>query len=185
MLGAEEGLPEIDGVDEGLIEGSTPCVGKSLGFWLGYTDCVGTILDLIRDGLIDSEGKTLGSVVGMRLMLGPMLAIDAGSTDIDGVEEGLIDGPILAVGTSLGCLLGDTDCVGTILGGDVPIDSEGNSLGSVVGVRLMLGPMLDTEKGSIDIDGVDEVLVVGSKILDFKDGAIDSDGNPLDSVIGA
>eukprot|EP00978_Attheya_sp_CCMP212_P017403 scaffold46292_cov34-Attheya_sp.AAC.2 len=64
MLGAEDGLPDIDRVDEGLIEGSTLCVGKSLGFWLGYTECVGSILGL-RDGLIDSDGDSLGSVVGI------------------------------------------------------------------------------------------------------------------------
>jgi hypothetical protein len=39
-------------------------VGISLGFWLGDTDSVGTILGL-RDGPIDSEGKSLGSVVGI------------------------------------------------------------------------------------------------------------------------
>eukprot|EP00978_Attheya_sp_CCMP212_P040383 scaffold219787_cov45-Attheya_sp.AAC.2 len=72
-------------------------------------------------------------------MLGPMLGIDAGSMDIDGVDEDLIDGPILAVVTSLGFWLGDTDSVGTILDlrlrlRDGPIDSEGKALGSVVGI---------------------------------------------------
>eukprot|EP00978_Attheya_sp_CCMP212_P046398 scaffold390585_cov47-Attheya_sp.AAC.1 len=78
------------------------------------------------DGPIDSDGSSLGSVVGVRLTLGPMLGAEEGSTDIDGVDEGLIDGP-----------------VGNILGlKDGSIDSEGNVLGSVVGIRLKLGPML-------------------------------------------
>ena len=47
--------------------------------------------------------------------------------------------------------------MGTILGlNDGRIDSDGNTLGTVVGVRLMLGRMLGAEEGSIDIDGSDE-----------------------------
>jgi hypothetical protein len=64
MLGAEEGSTDIDGVDEGLIDGPILAVGTSLGFWLGDSDSEGTILGL-RDGPIDSEGKSLGSVVGI------------------------------------------------------------------------------------------------------------------------
>jgi hypothetical protein len=41
----------------------------------------------------------LGSVVGVRLMLGPMLGDDAGSLDIVGIIEGLLDGSTLCVGT--------------------------------------------------------------------------------------
>mmetsp|Transcript_25427 Transcript_25427/g.46072 ORF Transcript_25427/g.46072 Transcript_25427/m.46072 type:complete len:90 (-) Transcript_25427:43-312(-) len=88
-----------------------------------------------------------------------MLGVDTGSTEIEGFIEGLLDGPTVCVGISLGFWLGlgDTDCVGMILGvRDGPIDSDGNSLGSVVGVRLPLGPMLGAEKGSTDIDGVNE-----------------------------
>eukprot|EP00978_Attheya_sp_CCMP212_P036660 scaffold167997_cov102-Attheya_sp.AAC.1 len=59
---------------------------------------------------------------------------------------------------------------------DGPTDSDGKSLGSVVGVRLALGPMLGTEAGSPDSDGIDE-----GKILGFKDGSIDAEGNALGS----
>eukprot|EP00978_Attheya_sp_CCMP212_P031021 scaffold115917_cov41-Attheya_sp.AAC.1 len=53
-----------------------------------------------------------------------------------------------------------------ILGGrDGPIDSDGSSLGSAVGVRLTIGPML-------------------GNILGLKDGSIDSEGNVLGSVVG-
>eukprot|EP00978_Attheya_sp_CCMP212_P026021 scaffold84833_cov99-Attheya_sp.AAC.2 len=86
------------------------------------------------DGPIDSDGSSLGSVVGVRLTLGPMLGAEEGSTDIDGEDEGLIDGPILVVG-------------------DGPIDAEGNVLGSDVGGRLKLGPMLGIDAGSTEIDG--------------------------------
>eukprot|EP00978_Attheya_sp_CCMP212_P040384 scaffold219787_cov45-Attheya_sp.AAC.3 len=66
-----------------------------------------------------------------------MLGIDAGSTDNDGVDEGLIDGPLLAAGKSLGFWLVDTDSVGTVLGvRDGLIDSDGDSLGSVVGIGI-------------------------------------------------
>eukprot|EP00978_Attheya_sp_CCMP212_P043716 scaffold290015_cov47-Attheya_sp.AAC.1 len=88
MLGTEEGATDRDGVDEGLFDGPMLVVG---------------------DGSIDFEGNVLGSVVGVRLKLGPMLGVDARSTDIDGFIEGPLDGPILCVGTSLGFLLGDTD----------------------------------------------------------------------------
>eukprot|EP00978_Attheya_sp_CCMP212_P044446 scaffold310617_cov56-Attheya_sp.AAC.1 len=114
-----------------------------------------------------------------------MLGVDTGSTEIDGFIEGLRDGPTLCVGTSLGFLLGDSDCVGLILGvRDGPIDSDGNSLGSVVGVRLKLGSILGAEKGSTDIDGDDEECDTVGNILDFKDGDMCSDGNPLGSVVG-
>jgi hypothetical protein len=69
---------------------------------LGDTDSVGIILG-VRDGPIDSEGFPLDSVVGLRLVLGsmlglslgPMIDAEEGSMDIDGIDEGLIDGPIL------------------------------------------------------------------------------------------
>eukprot|EP00978_Attheya_sp_CCMP212_P030311 scaffold111021_cov33-Attheya_sp.AAC.2 len=64
---------------------------------LGDTDCVGTILG-VRDGPIDSDGNPLVSVVGVGLSLGPMLGAEEGSMDIDGVDDGLVDGPILTVG---------------------------------------------------------------------------------------
>eukprot|EP00978_Attheya_sp_CCMP212_P027203 scaffold90936_cov89-Attheya_sp.AAC.3 len=64
MLGAEDGLPDIDGVDEGLIDGPILAVGTSLGFWLGDTVSVGTVLG-VMDGPIDSDGDALGSVVGI------------------------------------------------------------------------------------------------------------------------
>eukprot|EP00978_Attheya_sp_CCMP212_P027204 scaffold90936_cov89-Attheya_sp.AAC.4 len=145
MLGAEDGFPNIDGVDEGLIDGSTLCVGTLLGCLLGDTDCVGTILG-VRDILIDSKGISLGSVVGGTLMTGPMLGAEKGSTDIDGVDEDddVLDGSVLVVGSNI------------LDFNDGAIDSDGNPLGSVVGVRLSIGPMLDTEEGSADIDGVDE-----------------------------
>ena len=72
-------------------------MGKSLGFLLGATESVGTILGLM-DGPTDTDGNSLGSVVGVRLTLGPMLGTEEGSTDIDGVDEAFIDGPIVVVG---------------------------------------------------------------------------------------
>jgi hypothetical protein len=48
---------------------------------------VGTKLGL-NDGRIDSDGNTLGTVVGARLMLGRMVGVEDGSTDIDGPDEG-------------------------------------------------------------------------------------------------
>eukprot|EP00978_Attheya_sp_CCMP212_P011639 scaffold28836_cov67-Attheya_sp.AAC.5 len=61
------------------------------------------------DGPIDPDGNSLGAVVGVRLILGPMLGVDTGSTEIDGVDEGLIDGTIRDVETSLGFRLGDNE----------------------------------------------------------------------------
>eukprot|EP00978_Attheya_sp_CCMP212_P028306 scaffold97407_cov39-Attheya_sp.AAC.1 len=86
------------------------------------------------DGPTDTYGNSLNSAVSVRLMLGPMLGTEEGSTDIDGVDEGLINGPGLVVG-------------------DGSIDSEGTVLGSVVGVRLKLVPMLGVDAGSTEIDG--------------------------------
>jgi hypothetical protein len=69
---------------------------------------------------------------------------------------------MLVVGTSLVFFVGDGDTVGNILDfKDGAIDSDGNPLGSVVCVGLLLGPMLDAEDGSIDTDGVDEALIIG------------------------
>eukprot|EP00978_Attheya_sp_CCMP212_P006894 scaffold16096_cov64-Attheya_sp.AAC.2 len=110
MLGAEKGSTDIDGEDEGLIDGRILVVGvgdgvldgsmlvvgtsPSLGFFVADFDTVGNILDF-KDGAMDSDGNPLGSVVGVGLSLGPMLDAEEGSKDIDGVDEGLIDGPIL------------------------------------------------------------------------------------------
>eukprot|EP00978_Attheya_sp_CCMP212_P045132 scaffold334594_cov37-Attheya_sp.AAC.1 len=104
-------------------------------------------------------------------MLGP----EEGSTDIDGVDEG----NILALK-------------------DGSIDAEGNVLGSGVGVRLKLGPMLGVDAGSTEIDGFVEGVLDGSTlcvrtslgfsfgdtdcvgiILGSRDGPIDSDGISL------
>jgi hypothetical protein len=80
--------------------------------------------------------------------------------------------------------------VGTILGlNDGRIDSDGNALGIVVGVRLMLGPLLGAEEGSLLVVGTSLGFFVGDSdtvgnMLDLKDGAIDLDGNPLGSVVG-
>jgi hypothetical protein len=46
----------------------------------------------IKDGSIDAEGKLLGSNVGVRLLVGPMLGVAAGSTEVDGFIEGVPDG---------------------------------------------------------------------------------------------
>ena len=48
---------------------------------------MGTILGL-NDGRIESDGNKLGTVVGVRLMLGRRVGADEGSTDIDGPDEG-------------------------------------------------------------------------------------------------
>eukprot|EP00978_Attheya_sp_CCMP212_P016135 scaffold41995_cov78-Attheya_sp.AAC.3 len=123
MLGADAGSMNIDGFTEGLLDGLTLCVRTLLGFSLGDADSVengstdidgedeglidgptlvvevdeGNILDF-KDGAIDSDGNPLGSVVGVGLSLGPLLGTKEGSTDIEGVDDGLVDGPILAVG---------------------------------------------------------------------------------------
>eukprot|EP00978_Attheya_sp_CCMP212_P013487 scaffold33915_cov72-Attheya_sp.AAC.3 len=60
--------------------------------------------------------------------------------------------------------LDECDTVGNILDvKDGAMDSDGNPLGSVVGVGLLLllGPMLGAEEGSMDIDGTDEGLIDG------------------------
>jgi hypothetical protein len=166
MLGVDAGSTEIDGVDEGLIDGTTLAVGTALGFSLGDTESVGTILGLM-DGPIDSDGNSLGSVVGVRLPLGPMLGTEKGPTDTDGDEEdeglidspilvvgvcdGVLDGSILVVGTSLGFFVAECGAVGNILDfKDGAMDLDGNLLVSVVGLELSLGPMLDAEVGDPD-----------------------------------
>eukprot|EP00978_Attheya_sp_CCMP212_P006001 scaffold13490_cov69-Attheya_sp.AAC.2 len=84
-----------------------------------------------------------------------MPGIDAGSTEINGVGEGLTEGPIMCVGTSLGFWLGDTDSVGIILGiRDGPVDSYSNSLGSVVGVRLKPGVRLRIQNVSRKVNQI-------------------------------
>eukprot|EP00978_Attheya_sp_CCMP212_P026022 scaffold84833_cov99-Attheya_sp.AAC.3 len=115
------------------------------------------MLDL-RDGTTDIDGNSLGSVVGGRLTLGPMLGAEEGSTDIDGVDECFIDGPIVVVE-------------------DGPIDSEGKLLGANNSELLTIGPMLGTEaeEGSTDNDGVNVETDTVDNILGFKDGGIDDD----------
>ena len=47
--------------------------------------------------------------------------------------------------------------MGAILGlNDGPIDLDGNAVGTLVGVRLILGSVLGVVEGSTDNDGVDE-----------------------------
>eukprot|EP00978_Attheya_sp_CCMP212_P047602 scaffold422378_cov35-Attheya_sp.AAC.1 len=150
----------------------------------------------------------------MRLKLGLMLGTKKGSSDIDGLDEGLIDGPllvvevdnvvrdgsVLVVRSSLGFCIGDSDtvAVGNIIDfKDGAIDLDGNPLGSVVGIRLALGPMLGTEEGSAEglIDG--PILFVGGSLefslgesdtvgrrLPLKDGPINADGILLIFVVG-
>jgi hypothetical protein len=91
-----------------VLDGSMLVVETSLRFFVGDRDTVtvGNILDF-KDGAIDSDGNPLCSVVGVRLSLGPMLGTEEGSVDIDGVDEGLIDSPILCVGGSLEYSLGE------------------------------------------------------------------------------
>eukprot|EP00978_Attheya_sp_CCMP212_P049687 scaffold696939_cov165-Attheya_sp.AAC.1 len=102
MLGAKEGATDIDGVDEGLIDGPILCVGGSLEFSLGEsdTDTVGRRLPL-KDGPIDADGIPLVFIVGEILPLGPMLGLETGSNDSDGCNEGLLGGLVLSVGPSL------------------------------------------------------------------------------------
>jgi hypothetical protein len=86
-----------------------------------------------------------------------LLGIEDGSTESDGVEDGLPDGSIVFVGTLLGCSFGTTDNVGNILGcKDGSIDAEGKLLFSIDGEVLKLGLMVATEEGSIVIDGVED-----------------------------
>ena len=86
----------------------------------------------LKDGAIDIEGKMLGSVVGVKLLLGLILGAEKGSIEMDG----------------------DPDTVGNTLGiKDGSIDAEGKLLGSNVGVRLLVGPMLGVAAGSTEVDG--------------------------------
>eukprot|EP00978_Attheya_sp_CCMP212_P001343 scaffold2820_cov77-Attheya_sp.AAC.3 len=212
MLGAEEGSTNIDGVDDGTIlgfeDGSIDAEGKVLSSIVGVRLTLGLMLG-VDAGSMDIDGFTeddnsLGAVVGVRLMImiGPMLGAENGSTDIDGEDEGLIDGPILVVGvddgalldgsmlvvgSSLGFFVGDT--VGSMLDfKDGAIDSDRNPLGSVVGERLTLGPILDTvgrrlplKDGSIDADGIPLIFIVGEilmlgPMLGLETGSNDVDG---------
>eukprot|EP00978_Attheya_sp_CCMP212_P025589 scaffold82546_cov38-Attheya_sp.AAC.1 len=154
MLGAVEGSTDIDGINEGFIDDPKVVVG---------------------DGSIDADGNVLGSVVGVRLKLGPMLGVAAGSTEIDGSIEGVLDGSTLCVGTSLGFSLGTT-----ILG--LNDDTDGKSLGSVVRLRLTLGPMLGAEAGSdsiLCVGGSLEFSLGGSLELEFSLGESDTVGSKL------
>ncbi len=69
VLGAEEGSTEIDGFIDEVLDGSTVCVAISLGFLLGDTDSLGTILGL-RDGPPDTDINSLGSIVGVIITVG-------------------------------------------------------------------------------------------------------------------
>eukprot|EP00978_Attheya_sp_CCMP212_P023767 scaffold73513_cov82-Attheya_sp.AAC.1 len=133
----------MDGVVLGSTLGDIEFEGETLGSKDGYT--------LLLD--------KLGPVVGVLLSLGPMLGAEDGSMDIDVVDEGLFDGPILCVGGSLEFSLGesDTDTVDSKLPlKEGPIDADGIPLTFVVGEILMLGPMLGLEPGSNDFDGCNE-----------------------------
>eukprot|EP00978_Attheya_sp_CCMP212_P021404 scaffold62431_cov75-Attheya_sp.AAC.3 len=58
----------------------------------------------------------MGSIDGEILTLGLILGTEEGFIDIDGVDEGFIDSPIVVVGIWLGFSLRETDNVGNILG---------------------------------------------------------------------
>jgi hypothetical protein len=120
---------DIDGKDEGLINGPILWVGGSLEFSLGESDTVGSKLP-IKDGLIDADGIALISVVGEILSLGPMLGLETGSNESDGCNEGLLDWIVLSVGPPLGFLLGKDGSVGGALGlRDGRIDTSGPLVG--------------------------------------------------------
>eukprot|EP00978_Attheya_sp_CCMP212_P047619 scaffold422524_cov79-Attheya_sp.AAC.1 len=104
--------------------------------------------------------------------------------DIGGLAEGLIDGPILPVGGSLGFSLGETDDVGNILGlKDGLIDAEdagsteidGFIEGALEGSTLCVGTSLGF------LFGATESV---STLLGFIDGPTDTDDNSLGSVVG-
>eukprot|EP00978_Attheya_sp_CCMP212_P007311 scaffold16956_cov73-Attheya_sp.AAC.4 len=80
-----------------------------------------------------------------------MIGTEEGSTDIDGVDEGLIDGPMLVVGNILGR-------------NDASIDSEGNVLRLFVGVRLKLGPMIIVTGARVRIACISGSLVRNSRV---------------------
>eukprot|EP00978_Attheya_sp_CCMP212_P006457 scaffold14772_cov73-Attheya_sp.AAC.2 len=129
--------------------------GVVLGSTLGDIEFEGETLGS-KDGYTLSLDK-LGSVVGILLSLGPMLGAEGGSMDIDVVDEGLFDGPILCVGGSLEFSLGESDTVDSKLPlKEGPIDADGIPLIFVVGEILTLGPMLGLEPGSNDFDGCNE-----------------------------
>eukprot|EP00978_Attheya_sp_CCMP212_P001345 scaffold2821_cov47-Attheya_sp.AAC.2 len=162
MLGAENGSTDIDGEDEGLIDGPILVVGVD-----DDSDTLGNVL-ASKDGAIDSDGNPLGSVVG------------------------LIDGPILCVGGSLEFSLGESDTVGRRLPlNDGPIDADGIPLVFIVGEILTLGPMLGLETGSNDSDGCNEgdggvivltdgaVLTLVGLTLGLSVGKCETDGSEL------
>jgi hypothetical protein len=167
MLGIAEGSVDIDGVDEGLIDGPilSVSVGGSLEFSLGESDTVSSKLPL-KDGLIDADGIPLIFVVGEILTLGPMLGLETGSNDLDGCNEGLLDGLVLSVGPSLGFSLGKADSVGGALAlNDGCIDTSGTLVGFIDGVVVVL------------TDG--SVLTSVGLTLGFSVGKWETDGSVL------
>jgi hypothetical protein len=125
------GIPRLPEDTVQLCTSSQVLLGRLLGISLGYVD---------PDGLSEgfgvgpaegrllgiSLGPILGFVEGIRLTLGLPLGSEAGSTEIDGCKDGVLDGSIVRVGILLGLWLGYVDTVGNTLGiKEGPIDTDG------------------------------------------------------------
>jgi hypothetical protein len=91
------------------------------------------------DGVIDSEGESLGASDGTELRLGILLGLELGKADMDG----------LLLASSVGAMLGRR--LGLMLGW---VEIEGATLGVTDGIALKVGVSLGCEVGPMDNDGI-------------------------------
>ena len=98
-----------------------------------------------------------------------MLRIYVGSTDMEGIKVGSMDGLTLLLGSSVGEIDGliDIDNDGPELGPPVGnIRTNGSALGYDEGPPLTLGVKLGEPPGSIDSDGISVGKIEGDELVE-------------------